>query len=692
LLITSLWMLLAACSGSDTAKTDEATKGEQTELATAKAEGPGKAKAQKEIPPPEDVASAPSDAQKTDSGVAYKVLTQGTGTEKPSAFSRVTVKYTAWTPDGKMVETTEGRGRVSNFGLQEAPLPFLKDVLPNLVQGSKARYWVPGELAYKGKAGKPEGPVTVDVELATVVNPPSAPEDVAAPPADATKTASGLAYKVLKAGTSEDTPSRWARVTVNFTGWKPDGTLVDSTVARGRPQMLKLTDKAMPGWIEAVTLMHRGEKIRAWIPEKLTENGPAGTPSGMLVYDIELLSFDNPIPPPEDVAAAPADAQKTSSGLAYKVLKKGSGGAKPTASSVVEVHYTGWTTDGGMFDSSIKRNKPMRFAASQVIPGWTEGLQLMTVGEKTRFWVPKELAYNDQPGKPAGMLVFDVELLSFSEGPQVPPDLTTPAADGIKTPSGVTVKILKKGSGKDKPVEGAKVQVHYTGWAQDGKMFDSTAVRGEPANFPLGGAVPKGLVEGIQQLGKGDKARLWIPEEAAQSSRPGGPKGTLVFDVELVSFDNPPPPIPAPADVAAPPADTTKTASGLAYKVLKKGTGTVHPTATDKVKVHYTGWTTDGKMFDSSEQRGEPATFGVSGVIKGWTEGLQLMTVGERTRLWIPVELAYQNRPGKPEGMLVFDVELLEILDPGAAPQIKLPSKGEKLVRPPGQGAPPNHP
>jgi FKBP-type peptidyl-prolyl cis-trans isomerase len=688
LLITSLWMLLAACSGSDTAKTDEAAKTDQAE----QTEEPGKAKAQKEIPPPEDVASAPSDAQKTESGIAYKVLTQGTGTEKPSAFSRVTVKFTAWTPDGKMVETTEGRGRVSNFGVQEAPLPFLKEVLPTLVQGTKARYWVPGELAYKGKPGKPEGTVTVDVELATVVNPPSAPEDVAAAPADATKTASGLAYKVLKPGTAEDTPSKWARVTVNFTGWKPDGTLVDSTVSRGRPQMLKLTDKAMPGWIEAVTLMHRGEKIRAWIPANLTENGPLADSSSMLVYDIELLSFDNPIPPPEDVAAAPADATKTASGLAYKVLKKGSGGAKPNASSVVEVHYTGWTTDGAMFDSSIKRNKPMRFAASQVIPGWTEGLQLMTVGEKTRFWIPKELAYNDQPGKPAGMLVFDVELLSFTEGPQVPPDLTTPAADGTKTPSGVTVKILKGGGGKDKPVEGAKVQVHYTGWSQDGKMFDSTTVRGEPANFPLGGAVPKGLVEGIQQMAKGDKARLWIPEEAAQSSRPGGPKGMLVFDVELVSFENPPPPIPAPPDVAAPPADATKTASGLAYKVLKKGSGTAKPTATDKVKVHYTGWTTDGKMFDSSEQRGEPATFGVNGVIKGWTEGLQLMTVGEKTRLWIPVELAYQNRPGKPAGMLVFDVELLEILDPSAAPQIKLPSKGEKIMPPHGPGAPKPHP
>src|SRR5690606_17309969 len=102
--------------------------------------------------------------------------------------------------------------------------------------------------------------------------------------------------------------------------------------------------------------------------------------------------------------------------------------------------------------------------------------------------------------------------------------------------------------------------------------------------------------------------------------------------------------------------------SGLAYKVLKKGSGTEHPTAQSKVKVHYSGWTTDGKMFDSSVTRGRPAEFPLRGVIKGWTEGVQLMVVGEKTRFWIPSELAYDNRPGKPQGMLVFDIELLEIL------------------------------
>ena len=117
----------------------------------------------------------------------------------------------------------------------------------------------------------------------------------------------------------------------------------------------------------------------------------------------------------------------------------------------------------------------------------------------------------------------------------------------------------------------------------------------------------------------------------------------------------------APSDVAAPPKTAEKTASGLASRVIKKGTGKEHPTATSVVTVHYSGWTTDGKLFDSSVVRGSPATFGLNQVIPGWTEGLQLMVVGEKRRLWIPEDLAYAGRPGRPQGMLVFDVELLGI-------------------------------
>ena len=116
----------------------------------------------------------------------------------------------------------------------------------------------------------------------------------------------------------------------------------------------------------------------------------------------------------------------------------------------------------------------------------------------------------------------------------------------------------------------------------------------------------------------------------------------------------------APPDVAAPPPDAQKTPSGLASKVLTPGSGTRHPRPNSRVTVHYSGWTTDGKMFDSSVRRGEPITFGLDEVIPGWTEGVQLMVEGEKRRLWIPESLAYAGGGG-PAGMLVFDVELIKI-------------------------------
>jgi len=121
--------------------------------------------------------------------------------------------------------------------------------------------------------------------------------------------------------------------------------------------------------------------------------------------------------------------------------------------------------------------------------------------------------------------------------------------------------------------------------------------------------------------------------------------------------------IPAPPDVAAPPANAFKTSSGLAFKVLTVGLGNSHPTPNSTVRVHYTLWTPDGKMVESSVPGGEPATFVVGKVIPGWVEALQLMVAGEKRRFWIPGPLAYDKStdPNDPKGMLVFDIELIEI-------------------------------
>jgi FKBP-type peptidyl-prolyl cis-trans isomerase len=244
-------------------------------------------------------------------------------------------------------------------------------------------------------------------------------------------------------------------------------------------------------------------------------------------------------------------------------------------------------------------------------------------------------------------------------GLPAPSDVATPPADASKTASGLITKVLTAGKGKDHPGPADKVTVHYTGWTKDGKMFDSSVVRGKPATFGVNGVI-KGWTEGLQLMVEGEKRRFWIPGNLAygEKSVGGRPAGQLTFDVELISFKG------APKDVAAPPATAKKTSSGLAYTVLKPGTGK-SPKATSTVKVHYSGWTKEGRMFDSSED-GEPVSFPLDQVIKGWTEGVQLMKEGARYRFWIPGSLAYGDepnpmRPGAPFGQLTFDVELLAV-------------------------------
>ncbi len=361
------------------------------------------------------------------------------------------------------------------------------------------------------------------------------------------------------------------------------------------------------------------------------------------------------IPPvPEDVAKAPADAQVTSSGLASKVLIAGTGSERPSSSSTVTVHYSGWqSSDGNMFDSSVARGEPTSFPLNRVIAGWTEGLQLMVAGETRRFWIPQDLAYGpEQPGsgRPGGQLVFDVELISFEKGPepiQVP-------ADAAKTESGIAYVMTQAAEG-EAAAAGKNLVFHFTLLGPDGQPLQSSRGDG-PQTAPMD-RLPPFFSEVFAEMNAGGKAEAYIP-----GSMLGAQFEMVKCELELLDVKVPPPAPKVPEDVAAVPADAEKTASGLAYKVLKAGAGE-KPKATSTVSVHYSGWETDGEMFDSSVVRGEPASFPLNQVIPGWTEGLQLMSPGASYRFWIPEGLAYgpkQEGSGRPGGLLVFDVELLE--------------------------------
>jgi FKBP-type peptidyl-prolyl cis-trans isomerase len=238
---------------------------------------------------------------------------------------------------------------------------------------------------------------------------PAPPADLTAPPADAVKGADGLVTKTLTPGTGDARLGETDIPRVRYTVWKSDGTLVQNVPES--ESLLIAQAKMIPGWLAAVKQMAVGETQRAWIPASLTTGKLKDGES--FVFDTTLLAIVPYPTTPSDVAAPPADAKTTPSGLAYKVLRPGTGTQHPRAGSTVAVHYSGWTTDGKMFDSSVIRGKSATFPLLRVIAGWTEGLQLMVEGEQTRFWIPARLAYANKPGMPQGMLVFDVELLKI---------------------------------------------------------------------------------------------------------------------------------------------------------------------------------------------------------------------------------------------------------------------------------------
>ncbi|MCD6367433.1 MAG: FKBP-type peptidyl-prolyl cis-trans isomerase [Bacteroidales bacterium] len=237
------------------------------------------------------------------------------------------------------------------------------------------------------------------------------------------------------------------------------------------------------------------------------------------------------------------DFKTTPSGLKYKILEHGKG-KQAVAGSIVSVHYTGKFLNDTVFDSSYKRGKPIDFTLGegQVIKGWDEGIALLHVGDKAEFLIPPELGYgNKQTGSiPANStLKFEVELMAVKD-PIVVKEYDVKGKDTITTDSGLQYIIVENAK-KNAVVadSGHKVQVHYSGYLTDGKMFDSSVKRGQPFEFDLGAnRVIKGWDEGVALMKEGEKCRFVIPYQLAYGERgyPGAipPKATLIFDVELL--------------------------------------------------------------------------------------------------------------------------------------------------------------
>lgn len=247
------------------------------------------------------------------------------------------------------------------------------------------------------------------------------------------------------------------------------------------------------------------------------------------------------------------DVKDLGMGLQAIVLKEGpKDGKKPVATDRVSVHYEGRLATGEKFDSSFDRGEPAQFRLNQVIPGWTKGLQEMSVGDEYLFYIPSALAYGNQPRgdviKAGDDLVFLVHLLDievpktadaaawnkyFPWNPELP--------EVKKTESGLQYVVLASGdpSGKS-PVNGQFVLVHYDGrLAETGAPFDSSYERGDPEAFPSNGLIA-GWVEALSIMKPGDRWMLYIPPDLGYGAEgtPGGPippNAPLQFEVELLS-------------------------------------------------------------------------------------------------------------------------------------------------------------
>ena len=375
---------------------------------------------------------------------------------------------------------------------------------------------------------------------------------------------------------------------------------------------------------------------------------------------------DREAPPPELVIAAPLDVAEpplngewSPTGLVTKMIEAGNGDEPARINDTVTLHFTGWTAAGYMFDTTAQADEPTQYVVSKILPGLTEGLQMMFEGETRRMWIPQHLAFDGETGLPEGMVCFDVELISIDErGVLPPPDVDRIPENAITLDSGLAYRIIEPGDGEKHPGPEDAVQVHITAFRPDGRVIDDTRKRGLPTSFALD-RTTLGFAEAIPMMVRGEQRRMWMPEELANLEEEPRYVGMLVFDVELIDFVEKP---ERPPDITGIPADAERTETGLAYRVLRPGTGDRHPAYNDTVVVDYAGWTVDGKRFDSSYDHGTVGKFKLDqNKPMGWNEAMQLMVVGEKCRIWIPQELAYGNVEGRPKGMLVFDVELLEI-------------------------------
>ena len=368
----------------------------------------------------------------------------------------------------------------------------------------------------------------------------------------------------------------------------------------------------------------------------------------------------------------PADTEIITlpSGLQYSVLKAGGQDASPALGDKVLVHYTGWTVDGGLFDSSRERGTAAEFAVGQLIAGWNEALALMHPGDRWKLTIPADLAYGERGSPPRipanAILIFDMELIEVTErGLPFVPFKEAPENKTLKT--GTQYQQLLEGKG-----EAPADTFDYAGiqWAihtEDGELLFNASMLGQDLSGKCSTIPFEFFQEALHVLKPGGSCNLRVPKAVGgpwlSKLRITKPYEHTIWQLHCTEARS----YPKPAFVLPPEEELTTTPSGLKYKIVRKGEGKMPAGPQSKVTVHYCGWLTNGTQFDASYERGEPISFGLNQVIAGWTEGMQMVAEGGAAILVIPSDLGYGDRGSPPTipggATLVFYVETLSVQD-----------------------------
>lgn len=390
----------------------------------------------------------------------------------------------------------------------------------------------------------------------------------------------------------------------------------------------------------------------------------------------------------------------TASGLQYQVIKEGTG-AQPTINSTVVTHYTGTLMNGKVFDSSIERGEPASFPLAEVIKGWQEGIPLMKVGSRYRLFVPAELGYGkNTPASipPNSVLIFDVELLEILKDN---PEATTKSklsytygfvmGQGVENAGFVQAErnpqqfLQGFSKGFDaKPEEVLVIEKFLKNRIETGEAAQDEETAQKIA-YAIGFISSSGIATQSDALAtdfdfnaiglgyttaiKGEESKFskaemeellrgyFLPrrkkmQEEEQAQQAAKAQENIKVGEQFLKEN-------------ASKEGVVTLENGMQYIVLNQGTGKQKPSLEDKVTTHYHGTLIDGTVFDSSVERGEPATFPLNAVIEGWQKGIPLMSEGAKYRFFIPAHLAYGNRamgPKIPAGStLIFEVELIKI-------------------------------